>query len=161
METRVVAVDGLGGAGKSTFAERLVRELGGARVVHTDDFASWEDPIDWWPLLLERVLRPLAENRRASFVPNPWGGPPKPEVLVEPGGFVVLEGVTASREAFRPYLTYAVWIETPRDVRLRRGLERDGEAMRAEWEAWMAAEDSYLAQERPDLRADAVVLGDR
>jgi uridine kinase len=160
MTTRVVAVDGLGGAGKSTFAERLALELGGAQIVHTDDFASWENPVDWWPRLVDEVLRPLFENRRASFVPNDWEGPPKSEVAVEPGGFVVLEGVTASREAFRPYLTYAIWIETPRELRLRRGLERDGEAARAQWESWMAAEDDYVARERPDLRADAVVRGD-
>lgn len=160
MKTRIVAVDGLGGAGKSTFAERLARELGGATVVHTDDFASWENPVDWWPLLLERVLHPLAENQPAAFVPNAWGGPPKPEVVVEPGGVVVIEGVTASRDVFRPYLTYAVWVETPRELRLRRGLERDGEHMRPQWEAWMAAEDEYVARERPDVHADVVVRGD-
>jgi len=160
MQTRIVAVDGLGGAGKSTFAERLAHELGGAPVVHTDDFASWENPVDWWPRLLDEVLGPLGENRRASFVPNAWGGLPKAEVVVEPGGFVVLEGVTASREAFRPYLAYTIWIETPRELRLRRGLERDGADARAHWEAWMAAEDEYVARERPHLRADVVVRGD-
>ena len=39
---RLVAVDGYGGAGKSTFAARLAAALGGAAVVHTDDFATGE-----------------------------------------------------------------------------------------------------------------------
>lgn len=46
---RLVAVDGPGGAGKSTFADRLAAAAGGAPIIHTDDFASADNPIDWWP----------------------------------------------------------------------------------------------------------------
>src|SRR3569833_4290140 len=132
LTTRIVAVDGRGGAGKSTLAERLARGLG-ASVVHTDDFESWDDPLDWWPALLEQVLMPLSEGRAATFVPNSWGGPAKERVTIEPGGVVIVEGVTASREAFRPYLVFSIWVETPRELCLQRGLERDGEAMRPQW----------------------------
>ena len=69
--------------------------------------------------------------------------------------------MTASREAFQPFLAYTVWIETPREVRLSRGLERDGEEARARWEEWMAAEDDYVRREEPQARADLVVAGDR
>jgi uridine kinase len=74
---------------------------------------------------------------------------------------VVLEGVTASRSAFRPYLAYSIWLETARAVRLQRGIDRDGDDARAQWERWMAAEDRYLESERPDKHADVVVRGDR
>lgn len=50
MATRIVAIDGPGGAGKSSLAAYLAQELD-APVVHTDDFASWDNPIDWWPEL--------------------------------------------------------------------------------------------------------------
>ena len=73
--------------------------------------------------------------------------------------FVILEGVSASREAFRPFLTYSIWIEAPADVRLSRGLERDGEGARAKWEEWMAQEDRYIERERPHERVDLVVSG--
>src|SRR5262249_5029682 len=79
--TRVVAVDGLGGAGKTTLAERLAAELD-APVVHTDDFASWDNPVDWWPDLLEQVLEPLAAGRAARFTPTSWGGPLRAEIRV-------------------------------------------------------------------------------
>jgi uridine kinase len=158
--TRIVAVDGLGGAGKTTLAERLAGALD-APVVHTDDFASWENPVDWWPALLEEVLEPLAAGRSARFTPTSWGGPPRGEVVVDPAPFVVVEGVTASREAFRPYLAYSIWVETPRDLRLTRGLERGGADTLERWECWMAAEDAYVARERPAEHADRVVPGDR
>jgi uridine kinase len=157
--TRIVAVDGRGGAGKSTLAERLASELD-ATIVHTDDFASWESPVEWWPALLEQVLEPLARGETAAFVPNSWGGPPKERVVVEPGGIVVLEGVTSSRAAFRPYLAFSIWVETPRELCLQRGLERDGDDALPQWEAWMAAEDAYIAAERPHEHADLVVRGD-
>jgi len=82
-------------------------------------------------------------------------------VTVEPSEYLILEGVTASREAFRPYLRYSIWIETPRDLRLQRGIERDGEDMRAQWEDWMAAEESYIEREHPAEHADLVLPGDQ
>ncbi len=160
MRTRVVAVDGAGGAGKTSFARHLAEVLGGCAIVHTDDFASWDNPVDWWPELIERVLEPISRGDPARFTPTQWMPDMRPEAVeIVPAEFLVLEGVTASRQAFRPYLTYAVWIETSPAVRLQRGLERDGEAARSQWEAWMAAEDAYRERERPDLAAALVVDG--
>jgi len=161
MQMRVIAVDGPGGAGKSTFAKHLASAFGGCQIVHTDDFASWENPIDWWPELIEKVLDPLSRGQVGEFKPSQWEpGAPRELVQVVPAEVLILEGVTASREAFRPYLTYAIWIEASHDVRLRRGLARDGEDARPQWEKWIAAEDGYRQRERPDTRADLVVSGE-
>ena len=160
MKTCVVAVDGPGGAGKSSLARWLSRQLD-APVIHTDDFASWENPSDWWPDLITKALEPLAAGEPARFRPTSWGSEEREPVVVEPADFVILEGVTASRAAFRPYLAYSIWIETPRELRLERGLDRDGAEMRAHWERWMAAEDRYVEREGPAERADCVLPGDR
>lgn len=158
--TRIVAIDGPGGAGKSSLARCLADRLPAA-VVQTDDFASWDDPVDWWPSLLERVLEPLAAGVTARYQPTSWGGEERAQVVVEPGGTVLLEGVTASRHVFRTYLAFSIWVETDRAVRLRRGLERDGNAARAQWERWMEAEDRYIETEGPAERADALLRGDQ
>ncbi len=158
--TRIVAIDGLGGAGKSTLAAWLADEVDAA-IIHTDDFASWVDPIDWWPALLERALEPLAAGLAARYQPTTWAGEPRSAVVIEPGGTVVLEGVTSSRSAFRPYLAYSIWVETDRAARLQRGIDRDGQAARAQWERWMEAEDRYLESDRPAEHADVVLPGDR
>jgi uridine kinase len=160
VKTRMIAIDGLGGAGKSTLADWLASRLD-ARVIHTDDFASWEDPDDWWPRLIELALEPLAAGRPARYEPTRWGGDAREPIVIEPSGTVIVEGVTASRPAFRPYLAYSIWVETPRDLRLHRGLERDGRSARAAWTRWMEAEDRYVIDERPAERADVVVPGDR
>jgi uridine kinase len=162
MRTRIVAIDGPGGAGKSTFAGLLAARLGGAPIVHTDDFASWDNPVDWWPRLVAEVLEPLSRGETPRFQRSAWEpGGDRGWAEVQRAPVVVLEGVTASREAFRPYLTYAVWIDAERDVRLARGLARDGEEARGDWKRWMEGEDRYRERERPDERADLVVRGDR
>jgi uridine kinase len=161
MQTRVIAIDGLGGAGKSSLAQHLSAELDGAEIVHTDDFASWDNPLDWWPELIEQLLVPLSQNQTARFERSRWADADRGWAEVRPDAFVILEGVTASQKAFRPYLTYSIWVDAPPELRLRRGLERDGDDARAQWESWMAEEENYRATEHPRERADFVVRGDR
>jgi len=64
MRCRIVAIDGPGGAGKSTLAARVAGALD-AQVVRTDDFASWDEPFEWWPRLIKQVLAPLVRIRQA------------------------------------------------------------------------------------------------
>jgi uridine kinase len=131
VQTRIVAVDGPGGAGKTSLAAWLAQKLD-APVIQTDDFASWENPVEWWPQLIELALKPLAAGKRARYRPTRWGAEEREPVSVEPTDIVILEGVTASRQVFQPYLAYSIWIETPRELRLQRGLERDGADSRAQ-----------------------------
>jgi uridine kinase len=164
MSTSVVAVDGYGGAGKSTLAA-LVAELlraEGLRVdiVHTDDFASADNPLNWWPRLIAQVLAPLRDGTRARYQRYDWDTRSLAEwITIEPGGLILLEGVSASRNAFQPYLSLAVWVETPADERLRRGLERDGEQAREQWLRWMSDEVAWGESERPWARAGVVIRG--
>jgi hypothetical protein len=71
---------------------------------------------------------------------------------IHPAEYLLLEGVSSSRAAFRPYLALSIWMETPRHERLRRGLERDEEAARTQWEEWMAREDEYIERNTQNKR---------
>lgn len=129
-------------------------------IIQTDDFASWEDPLDWYERMLEQVLIPLSRNDLARYQRYDWSERRLMDwKQVAPGGTVILEGVSSGREAFRPYLSYVIWVQTPRELRLERGVQRDGEAMREQWLQWMAAEDEYIERERPEQYADLVVSG--
>ena len=157
---RIVAIDGLGGAGKSTFAALLAPTLA-AQVIHTDDFASADKPLEWWPRLRDEVLIPLRRGEPARFQRYDW----RHRILrewkeVRPTGTIILEGVSSSRKEFRSYLDVSIWIETRREVRLKRGLDRDGEDALSQWREWMAQEDAWVATERPRQGADLVLSGE-
>jgi uridine kinase len=158
---RLVGIDGCGGAGKSTFAGRLSHALGDVPVVHTDDFASHDVPTEWWPRMLHDLIEPLLRGEPASYRPYDWVArrPAGTTVVIEPLDVVLIEGVGATRAAWRDRLALGVWVDCPRDLRLARGIERDGEELREFWLEWMAAEDVYVVDEKPFAHADVVVDG--
>ena len=157
---RLVGIDGCAGAGKTTFATRLASAAGNAPVVHTDDFASHDDFIQWWPRMLDEVIEPLLAGRPATYQAYDWvRRAPGQTIVVEPAPLVVIEGVGACRRAWRERLTLSIWIDTPREERLRRGLARDGIELAQFWRDWRAAEDEYLAAEDPMTGVDVVVDG--
>jgi hypothetical protein len=69
---RLVAIDGPGGAGKSLFADRLAGYLADAAILHTDDFASWDEPIDWWHRLEADVLDPMERGESVRYQAYDW-----------------------------------------------------------------------------------------
>jgi len=158
---RLVAVDGPGGAGKSTFAARLAAgATAPSTIVHTDDFASWDVPIDWWPKMLSQVIEPLVNGEVGQFRPFNWStGSHMESQTVPRDPLVIIEGVSAGRSEWSHHLSYSIWIETGRTERLRRGLERDGEDMEGQWKKWMAEEDSFFKSDNPLERADLIVDG--
>jgi uridine kinase len=162
--TRVIAVDGPGGAGKTTFAARLRDGFGQdhvAPVVHTDDFASWDNQFDWAPLLREQVIEPIRRGEPGRYQRYDWVERRFAEWHEVPvADVVIIEGVGAAQRLFADALAMAVWIETPPDVRLARGIARDGEELRAFWQQWIVGEQAHFAADGTRDRADLVVIGD-
>jgi len=159
---RLVAIDGPGGAGKSTLARELSEAAGGAPIVHTDDFATADNPIDWWPRLLSQVIEPLAREEPAHYQRYDWPSETLAEWrTIEPAPIIIVEGVSAGRTEWASHLSFVIWIETPRDERLRRGLERDGAEAISDWERWMSDEDSHYEHDPTRARADLVLDGTR
>ena len=157
---RLVAVDGHGGAGKSTFATRLAAALGGAAVVHTDDFATGEPGVEWWPRLEREVIVPLSAGETARYRRWDWQGKRLAEWhAVEPMPAVVIDGVSSARPAAAEMLTCAIWVDAPAELRLQRGLERDGRDARPSWDAWTAEEDAHFGEDGTRARCELVVDG--
>jgi uridine kinase len=157
--SRLVAIDGCGGAGKTTFALILASHLGNCPVVHTDDFASWDEPLNWWPRMIEQVFAPLSRGEPARYQRYDWTTRRLAEWHEVSGPVLIAEGVSATRREFRPYLAHRIWVDCPAGLRLRRGLERDGPEMEAQWCVWMADEDRYVIDHRPLDVADLIVDG--
>jgi uridine kinase len=103
----------------------------------------------------------LAAGRAGRYQRYDWGEDRLAEWHeVTADAIVLVEGVYSTSELLRRYIDYTIWVDCPYELRLRRGIERDGEAMRALWvEHWMPSEDRYVEAERPDTRADLAIDG--
>lgn len=156
----LLLIGGCGGSGKSTLAG-VVADLSRSSVVHLDDFARPNQPGWDEGRFNEQVIVPLSASQKANYQRYDWDEDRLAEWhVVEPDGLVVIEGVTALTIETRKLFSLRVWVDAPRSVRLARGVERDGEAMRATWtDVWMREEDEYAWKHRRWLNADFVVDG--
>jgi uridine kinase len=168
----LVCVEGLGGSGKSTLAEALVDARPDMQLVHGDDFYGPEgrDWRSWAPhegyeryfdhRRLEReLLQPIRRGDVARFRRYDWSSNALDGwIEVQPRGVVLVEGVYLLRDWLRPYWDFSVYVAAPRHVRLSRAYAR-GENDEGWIERWAAAEDYYVAVERPADAADIVVPG--
>jgi hypothetical protein len=168
-EVRLIAIDGPSGSGKSVLASALLDDLRAAGIsaalVSTDDFATWDDPVSWWPRLVDGVLTPLEHNRPGRYQRTEWvNGTPRPGAMitVPVPEVLILEGVSAGRRSIRPKLAKLIWCEVPdRRERLERAVARDGEAAREPLGAWQEFEDGWFAIDDPRAAADVIVSGSR
>jgi hypothetical protein len=159
---RVLAIDGPSGAGKSTLAAQVVAELRarGCRteLVSTDAFATWDDPVSWWPRLVDGVLRPLADGVEGAYRRMDWtGGTPRPGELVRVPvpDVLVLEGVSSGRTSLRPLLSGLCWLSGGSAAeRLARAVARDGVAAAGELGRWQRFERGWFAVDGTAEAAD-------
>lgn len=170
----ILAIDGRGGSGKSTLAARIQAECPGSVAVHMDDFylpssdrvqlPPSQKPIgaDYdWERVCNQILKPHTKGKEARYQRYDWETDTMAEWHEVPaGGLVIIEGTYSIRKELAGYHDFTIWVECPRDQRLKRGLERDGEDARQMWEDnWMVHEDLYVGVQRPQERADLVVDG--
>jgi hypothetical protein len=163
---RLVAVDGPAGSGKTTFAGLLHRAVlkTGARAhsVHVDDLLQgWGDLPSFWPRLERWVLDPLRRGVEAAYRTYDWHAEafrPEWTPLGVPDVLIV-EGVSSARAVVRPELTLSVFVLAERELRLARGMDRDGEALRPHWLRWMVEEDAHFARDDTAAHVDLLVDG--
>ena len=172
----LVAIDGPGGAGKSTLAQLLKEQLKTlgwiVAVVKHDDFylpshqrENQQAKVigrDFdWERLRDQVLTPIREGRSAHYQRYDW----ETDVLAEwrtisASDVVLVEGVYTMRRELTHLYDLKIWVECPRATRLARGIARDGEKARTIWEQdWMPKEDYYVKMHLPHERADLFVNG--
>jgi hypothetical protein len=159
----LIALDGRSSSGKSTLAGRLAHSLPDCGLVHTDDLAWFQAVLDWDELLVSGILEPARRGEAVDLRPPAWEerGRPGSIPLTRNLRHLVVEGVGVSRASLADAFDVAVWVETPRRVRLARDRARlaNGEIGRDAYRSWMVEENAHLASDRPWRRADLIVCG--
>ena len=171
--TRIVAIDGTGGSGKTTLAAAVAGYLDGAVIVHVDDFyrpmpdrereqldaeQGYHRYFDW-ERLRDQVLIPLRDGQAARYQIYDWAtGQLGAWREIASGTVVVVEGVYSTRPELVRYYHFTAYVDTPRGVCLQRVRAR-GENPEEWIKRWRAAEDYYLHATWPQTRAKLLVRG--
>lgn len=177
----LVAIDGVGGSGKTTFAAALADRIRArpVLVLHADDFFApaevrhargrhspegfWLDAYDY-AALTSWALQPLAAGdgryRGSSFdratgtTVQPGAQPAPPDALV------LVEGPFLLRDELAPYWDHSLYLDVPFEETERRMAARDGLAESAVHDLmrrYTGAQRLYFASARPWERASVVV----
>ncbi|MFD0407206.1 hypothetical protein [Kitasatospora sp. NPDC127116] len=171
--TRIVAIDGTGGSGKTTLAAAVAGHLDGAVIVHVDDFyrpmpdrerelldaeQGYHRYFDW-ERLRDQVLIPLRDDRAARYQVYDWTtGQLGAWREIASGTVVIVEGVYSARPELAHYYHFTAYVDTPRGVCLQRVRAR-GENPEEWIGRWRAAEDHYVHTTWPQTRAKLLVRG--
>jgi uridine kinase len=159
-EGRLVCVDGPAGSGKTTLARGIAIAAPDTAVVHMDDLYEGWDGLPTVDAQLASMLQPLSQGRIGRYRRWDWhAGRWAEQVEVRPAPLLVIEGVGSGSLVAAPFTTLLVWVDAPYDLRMRRGIERDGDDFAPYWESWATAEEEHFARHRTRERADLRVDG--
>ena len=157
-DSKVIAIDGPSGAGKTLFAARLGATLG-APVLHLEDvYPGWSGLAATPQLIVDGVLSRIAVGEIGSIPRWDWPGHrPADLIRVPPTPLLILEGVGSGALPCRPFLSLLIWLDAPTELRKERALSRDGEVYAPYWDMWAAQERGLFAGDGIRAAADVVV----
>lgn len=175
----MVAVDGVGGSGKTTFARELAAVTRGWPVIvlHADDFLNpasarhvrgpnsdegfWLDAYNY-PALLDRALLPLrsgAGTYAASVIDHATGEVIEPDLTpAPPDAVIITEGTFLLRDELVDVWDHSIYLdvdlnEATRRLAQRNRLPQDSPKLAR----YTGAQRRYFAEARPWLRASTVI----
>lgn len=180
----LVAVDGVDGSGKTTFAERLATAYAdrgrAVHVVHMDDFLNsrtvryrmgrtspegfFRDTYDLAAFTTKVLdpLRPGADHVMALRAFDHRSDRPVEDdpVEVPPQAVVVIEGMFLHRDELRAWWDMSIFLDVPFSVTVSRMAKRDGAPPDPEhpsWSRYLQGQRIYLSECKPPERATYVI----
>ena len=142
----LIAIDGYGGSGKSTFAMKLRTALSSAFVFNIDDFivkekitdSSWDKSVFDRNRLEQQVLLPASRGEQIRYQRLIWQSNSLSEPIVVPDvDYLIVDGISSYHPGIASYYDHKIWIDTPIEVARERGRARDaGKENAQHWDRW-------------------------
>ncbi|MGE7675677.1 kinase [Lysinibacillus sp. NPDC094403] len=179
----IVAIDGLGGAGKSTIAYELAKELQSicsVKLIQMDNHivernkrydtghAEWYEYyyLQWdIEVIKNNILLPIHNNNlqlQLPFYNQSADTVNDRKVKLETNSILFIEGIFLLRQEWRTFYDYRLFIDIPRTFREERVLQRDVyigdfQARLSKYQRrYWPAEEYYLEKENPLAIADRI-----
>ncbi|GAF15709.1 uridine kinase [Bacillus sp. JCM 19046] len=183
----LVALDGLGGAGKTTLVKQFVeyaRDRQHAYMIHIDDYieqrqeryqTGYEPWYEYYQLqwdvdkLKRQLFKPLREGItqvELDSYEKQTDSHRKTTLNIKQKSIVFIEGIFLQREEWRSFYDYIVFLDCPRQTRYERistreGLEQDNQTRLLTYQTrYWPGEEHYLTTMKPLDRATKVYCTD-
>lgn len=172
----IIAIDGCGGAGKSTLCQALAVEIepwARPQVLKLDNFYRPLSAVQRAQLqqaqacqayfntieFKKNLLDPLAEGASARYKPFHWvDGESDQSVELVPSGVLLLDGVFSYSKPLRDSVHLSLFVDTPLQLRKKRLIERP--QLDTEWvNHWQNTESWHHQSEHTSTAVDFVVSG--
>jgi uridine kinase len=158
----LIAIDGYGGAGKTTLARQIQKEFAESQIITLDDFATDTTSGADRTRFLAQVLRPLSQNQPARYQRYSWKERALTDRVEVPArGLVIVEGVSVIGVDFASYYDLRIWINCSLELAQQRLRERERAAGREfsleNWFNVWEKEDEDYGRTEPWKRADIIV----
>lgn len=164
----LIAIDGRGASGKTTLSKYVVTLLPYFAIINGDDYFEPDDTTIASGSFNEKrfsndVINPLQSGKTVfSYYPYHWHSKPH----ISKTMIKIKKGIVLERSySFSFDLDYdlKIWVQTPEEVALKRGVERDQmpeEQGIKQWkEVWQPKENSYFEKVKPLENADIIIDG--
>ena len=169
----IVAIDGLSGAGKTTFANEIKKRLDHTLVIHIDDhiverkkrygtgFEQWYEyyQLQWDTVYLEEQLYQKIHQNAAQlclpFYDKDRDMSVMETINLSPDHIIIIEGIFLLREEWKSYYDTIIFLDCPKETRYERVLQRDvyigdlAERLKKYQERYWLAEEYYLKKQAP------------
>ena len=172
----MIAIDGCGGAGKSTLCQALAAEIepwARPQVLKLDNFYHPLSAVQRAQLqqvqarqayfnateFKKNLLDPLARGVSAGYKPFHWlDGESEQSVELAPSGVLLLDGVFSFSKPLRDMVHLSLFVDTPLQLRKQRLIERP--QLDTEWVShWQSTESWHHQHEHTSTAVDFVVSG--
>jgi hypothetical protein len=156
--TRLIAVDGLSGSGKTTVADALAGTLG-APILHLDHlYQGWDGLDGAADLIRDWIVTPLRHGRTPRWQPYDWATGERAEPRALPvSDVLVVEGCGAGALRLAADLALLIWVSAGRERESRLRGRADWTGYQEHRERWVRQEQAMLRRERTPARADVTV----